>query len=534
MATILVNANIYQQRGQFAQAMLIEEGFIQAVGSNEEIRALAPAGCEVIDAGGRTVIPGFNDSHQHLFNVGASLLMVPLHEVPSMAEMIERGRAFIAEHQIPAGEVVLGRGWNQDFFTDTDRMPTREDLDQISTEHPIIFTRACGHVAVCNSKALEAAGIDRNTPQPDGASIDRDENGDPNGIVRESGAMAMVNAIVPAKTVADMEKNIRTAMDYALSLGITSVQTNDIKDLNYREMWEAYEHVTHGERPVRVYHQCCFTAIAYFLSFLNDGFGTHVGDDANRIGPLKLFVDGSLGARTAKLSRPYADDASTTGITVMDQNYLDAICAIAAANNMSVATHAIGDEAAEMILSAYEKTMRTPSNPLRNGIIHCQITTPEILERFKKSKILAQVQPIFIHYDKNIVYDRVGKELAETSYAFRTLAEMGVHVSYGTDSPVEDMNPYNNLYCAVTRMSLTGKGDPYLPDQCVDIYDAIDNYTIESAYCSFDEKKKGRLLPGFMADLVILDRNIFEVPAMEIKDVRPVATMVGGEIVYKK
>ena len=128
----------------------------------------------------------------------------------------------------------------------------------------------------------------------------------------------------------------------------------------------------------------------------------------------------------------------------------------------------------------------------------------------------------------------MGKELAETSYAFRTLAEMGVHVSYGTDSPVEDMNPYNNLYCAVTRMSLTGKGDPYLPDQCVDIYDAIDNYTIESAYCSFDEKKKGRLLPGFMADLVILDRNIFEVPAMEIKDVRPVATMVGGEIVYKK
>ena len=349
-------------------------------------------------------------------------------------------------------------------------------------------------------------------PQPDGASIDRDENGDPNGIVRESGAMAMVNAIVPAKTVADLEKNIRTAMDYALSLGITSVQTNDIKDLNYRKMWEAYEHVTHGERPVRVYHQCCFTAIAYFLAFLNDGFGTHVGDDVNRIGPLKLFVDGSLGARTAKLSRPYADDASTTGITVMDQNYLDAICAIAAANNMSVATHAIGDEAAEMILSAYEKTMRTPSNPLRNGIIHCQITTPEILERFKKSKILAQVQPIFIHYDKNIVYDRVGKELAETSYAFRTLAEMGVHVSYGTDSPVEDMNPYNNLYCAVTRMSLTGKGDPYLPDQCVDIYDAIDNYTIESAYCSFDEKKKGRLLPGFMADLVILDRNIFEVP----------------------
>ena len=166
-------------------------------------------------------------------------------------------------------------------------------------------------------------------------------------------------------------------------------------------------------------------------------------------------------------------------------------------------------------------------------MIHCQITTPATLEQFRKNNILAQVQPIFIHYDKNIVFDRVGEELAKTSYAFKTLADMGVHVSYGTDSPVEDMNPYNNLYCAVTRMSLTGKGDVYLPEECVDIYEAVDNYTMESAFASFDEDKKGRLKPGYMADLVILDRNIFEVPSAEIKDVRPTATMIGGEIVYR-
>ena len=166
MATILVNANIYVRRGEFAQAMLIEGNTIQAVGTEEEIRAAAPAGCEVIDAQGRTVIPGFNDSHQHMNGVGESLLMVRLHEVPSLAEMLERGRTFIAEHQVAPGEIVLGRGWNQDFFTDTDRMPTRYDLDQISTEHPIIFTRACGHVLVCNSAALERAGITAETPQP--------------------------------------------------------------------------------------------------------------------------------------------------------------------------------------------------------------------------------------------------------------------------------------------------------------------------------------------------------------------------------
>lgn len=533
MSTILVNANIYVERGNFQEAMLIENGIIKAVGTNAEIRAMAPAGCEEIDAEGRTVIPGFNDSHQHLYNVGESLRMIKLHEVPSLAEMIERGRRFIEENHVAPGEIVLGRGWNQDFFTDTDRMPTREDLDKISTEHPIICTRACGHVAVCNSMALEKAGIDRNTPQPAGASIDLDANGDPNGIVRESGALAMVLSIIPQKTVADYEKSIRTAMDYAESMGVTSVQTNDIKDKNYAEMWQAYENVTHAGRSVRAYHQCCFTQIDNFRAFLADGYKTGHGDDLNRVGPLKLFVDGSLGARTAKLNAPYADDPTTTGITVMDQAYLDEICGIAAANGMSVATHAIGDKAAEMILEAYEKNMTDSANPLRNGVIHCQITTPETLERFKKNNILAQVQPIFIHYDKNIVYDRVGEELAKTSYAFKTLADMGVHVSYGTDSPVEDMNPYNNLYCAVTRMSLTGEGEPYLPEQGVDIYDAVDNYTKESAFVSFDENKKGRLMPGYLADLVILDRNIFEVPSMEIKDVRPVATMIGGEIVYR-
>lgn len=534
MVTMIIHANIYVQRGQFAQAMLIEGDTIQRVGTEEEIRAAAPAGCAVIDAQGRTIIPGFNDSHQHLHNVGESLLMVRLHEVPSLAELIQRGRDFIAQHNVAPGTVVLGRGWNQDFFTDTDRMPTREDLDQISTQHPIIFTRACGHVLVCNTAALEQAGITADTPQPAGASIDHDENGQPNGILREAGAMLMAQAIIPAKTLEHYKKNIRAAMDYALSLGVTSVHTNDIKDTNYADMFQAYEEVTHGGRSLRAYHQCCFTQIPNFQAFLADGYKTGYGDSFNKIGPLKLFVDGSLGARTAKMRAPYADDASTTGITVMSQEYLDEICGIAAQHNMSVATHAIGDRAAEMILDAYEKTMSDSSNPLRNGIIHCQITDRPILERFKKNNILAQVQPIFIHYDKNIVTDRVGPQLASTSYAFKTLADMGVHVSYGTDSPVEDMNPYNNLYCAVTRMSLTGEGEPYLPSECVDIFAAIDHYTAGSAHCSFEENSKGRLMPGFLADLVILDRNIFEVPSAEIKDVRPVTTMVGGEVVYNR
>lgn len=532
MTTILVNGRIYLERDRFAEALLIEDGMITKVGTTAEIEGAAPAGCERIDAQGRTVVPGFNDSHLHLHGLGSSLNSVLLAGVSSMEELIERGRAFIRDHKVPAGAVVTGRGWNQDYFTDGVRLPTRFDLDKISTEHPILFTRACGHMNVCNTKALEVAGVTAATPQPAGAAFDVDETGAPLGIFREI-AQGLVEKIIPPLTRERMEENIRAAVRYASSHGITSVQTNDVRNENYREMLGAYGTVEKaGDLALRVYHQCCFYDPTYFERFIADGHRTGAGSSVNKIGPLKLFVDGSLGARTALMRADYADEAGTRGITVLTQEQLDALVGTADKNGIQVAIHAIGDRAIEMVLDSYDKVVGS-ENKLRHGIIHCQITDRPLLERFAAKDILAYVQPIFIHYDMHVVADRVGAALASTSYAFGSMGKMGIHVSYGTDCPVEDLSPMNNIYCAVARKDLSGKPEAgYFPGEAVDIFTAMDHYTVHSAYCSFEEGKKGRLQPGYYADLAILDRDIFTIPTEEIRSTQVMTTMMGGQVVF--
>ena len=240
------------------------------------------------------------------------------------------------------------------------------------------------------------------------------------------------------------------------------------------------------------------------------------------------------------MREPYADDPSTRGIATLTPEEIDTLVGMAVKNNCGVAVHAIGDAAIENVLNAYDKVCENGENPLRLGIIHVQITDRPLLERFTKNDILALVQPIFLHYDTAIVEDRVGKDLAATSYAFKTLMDLalmdlGVHTSYGTDSPVEDMDPIANLYCAVTRKNLRGEpADGWHPEECVDIYSAVDAYTIESAYASFDEKVKGRLMKGYLADLVVLSDNIFTINPDDILKVKVDATMVNGNFVFQR
>lgn len=533
MSTLIYNAKIYVEREHFAQALLInDEGRIVAVGSEEEVRAAGTAQREY-DAKSRTIVPGFNDSHQHLYNTGIALAAVQLHGVSTIAEVIERGRRYIEENDLQPGEVVHGMGWNQDYFTDEHRLLTRHDLDQISTEYPIIFDRACGHILTCNTKALEMAGITTETVPNAGGAIDQ-ENGELTGVFREN-ARAQVRCLMSERSVAQKKRLILTAIKHANETGVTSVQTCDVRMNDWRSTLQAYNEVMAENHSIRVYHQFNFMEPEGFKEFLAMGYKTGVGDDFNRFGPLKLFVDGSLGARTAYMRKPYADDPSTRGIATLTQEQLDTLVQIATEHGCSVATHAIGDAAVESVLDSYDKVCTNGQNPLRHGIIHVQITDRPLLERFTKNDILALVQPIFLHYDTGIVEARVGKELAATSYAFKTLIDLGVHTSYGTDSPVEDMNPLPNLYCAVTRKNLRGEpAGGFHPEECVDIYQAVDAYTYESAYASFEEGSKGRLKAGYVADLVVLDKDIFTINPDEILDTHVDMTMVNGEIVYER
>lgn len=535
MQTVIYNGKIYVNKGHFVEALLIEDDIIRQVGTTEEILAAAATDSNRIDAAGRTVIPGLNDSHLHIHSVGAALSSVPLYGSASIAEVIERSRQFIAQNPPAPGSVITGRGWNQDYFTDERRLLTRHDLDQISTEVPIVFNRACGHVVVCNTKALEVAGITADTPQVDGGEFYLDEQGQPNGLFSEN-ANDLIFRIIPALDVPAMVHNLQTAFAYAASHGVTSIHTNDINQDGYREMIEAYNNLyENGLGTLRSYHQCHFTDPAAYQSFLDQGYKSGTGSKYNRIGSLKMFVDGSLGARTALMRQNYADDSSTAGICCMTQEHLNTMVQVADRNNCQVAVHAIGDRAIEMVLDAYDTVTTVGSNPRRHGIIHCQITDQPLLERFQRNDILAYVQPIFIHYDMHIVGDRVGEALASTSYAFGSMHRMGIHTSYGTDSPVEDLNSMDNIYCAVARKDLKSQPvEGYYPDEAVEVADAIDMYTLAGAYASNEEQIKGRLMPGYYADLAILSDDIFTVDHEMIRSIKVDTTMMGGRVVYQR
>jgi predicted amidohydrolase YtcJ len=253
------------------------------------------------------------------------------------------------------------------------------------------------------------------------------------------------------------------------------------------------------------------------------------------LGPLKLFKDGSLGARTATMRHEYLDDPGNYGVEALSDDLMDQLVQLAAQNGMQTVTHVIGDDAIEKTVASYEKVMKDGENILRNSLIHCQITDKALLERIKASGSLIAYQPIFLQCDMYAVESRCGKELSSTSYAMRTAKDMDIHASYGTDSPVEDCNPFPNIYAAVNRKDLKGKPEGgFNPQECVDIYDAIDAYTLESAYHEFQEDVKGRIKPGYFADMVVLDRDIFTIDSMEIIDVLPVMTIVDGKVVYEE
>jgi predicted amidohydrolase YtcJ len=336
-------------------------------------------------------------------------------------------------------------------------------------------------------------------------------------------------------SVAEQVSLLKKISRFANEYGITSVQTNDltIGKLGSEDMESAFLMYASESPTIRIYHQTSFIDLDAFQHRISVGY--HVNETPFlRYGPVKIFVDGSLGARTALMRNPYNDDPTTVGIECMSKDNLNDWIKTAQSNSIQVAIHAIGDGAMTQVLDAYQ-TVLSDGNAFRHGIIHCQITDMPILQRFKDMDILAYVQPIFLHYDMHIVEDRVGHELASTSYAFSTMEKLGLHIAYGTDSPVEGLNVFHNIHCAVNRQDLrmfpTGG---FYPQERVDLQSAIDRLTIGGAYASFEEKEKGRLLPGYVADLVVLNQPIFEMDPMKLIDVTVELTMIDGRIVFDR
>jgi predicted amidohydrolase YtcJ len=522
---VIHNAKVYLEKGRFAEAVLIQDDSIAAVGTNTEILALA-AGAEKFDAEGRLLLPGFNDSHLHLHNYGSNIFNIQAYDVTSIDELVKRGRELIDRIHAPPGSVVTGVGWNETMFTterssDERRHPNRYDMDRISTEHAVIIDRVCGHSLCCNSLALKMAGITRDTPQVEGGKMDIDTDGEPLGIFREN-AIPGIKAIIPPCTAEELEGQLLYAMQHALGNGLTSVSSNDITGENYLNIINAYIKVLKEfDVHLRLNMQCCIEEDAVFNEFIKAGYITKasLGHPYLTMGPLKLFADGSLGSRTALLRKPYNDEPSTVGLRVHSPEEMDRLVQKAHNAGLQVVIHAIGDAAIEQALDSLEKVIDGKKNELRHAIVHCQITDLPLLERMAKSGILAIVQPIFLAHDLYMLEDRVGKELASTSYAWAAMEKLGIKTSYGTDCPVESISPIECIACAVNR---------------VDVYTAVDAYTAGSAYATFEENRKGRIRQGYLADMVLLDRDIFTIPKNEIREAKVIWAMVGGNIAYKR
>ena len=514
---IFHNAVVYTGSG-FAQAFAVQDGHFVFVGAEAD----APEG-EHIDLGGAFVCAGFNDSHMHLLNYGQALHMAPLAKhTSSLAEMLT-----CLKNAPQNRGWIIGRGWNQDYFSDIRRMPCRADLDQVSRELPVCAIRACGHALVVNSKALEVLGITCHTPSPEGGEIDFE-----NGRFFDNAMDPVLNAI-PAPDKETLKNYIRTACGELNRRGITSCHSDDycvFRQIPWETVNEAYRELEEeGTLTVRVREQANLTTVPELLDFIR---AEHRDSAMFSMGPLKLLGDGALGARTALLSHPYADAPDTRGLSVFTAQQFRELIGCAHAHGMQTAIHCIGDACLDLVLEAIAQAqLDHPRNDARHGIVHCQITRPDQLRRIAANRLHVYAQSIFLDYDIHIVRQRVGDQLAQSSYAWKTLMDMGATVSNGSDCPVEAPDVLGGIQCAVTRQDLSGC-PPYLPGEAFSVQEALDSFTKAGAYASFEEHTKGQIIPGQYADFTVLGADPFRTDPAQIKDIPVLQTWLNGERVW--
>lgn len=527
---IFINGDIYpgaaSTTGASAQpriqAIAVSSGKIIAAGSNQEVQKLKNGKTQVIDLGGHFTMPGFDDAHTHLASGGFEKLDINLVGSKSLEEMKQRiaARAKTAD----AGEWLVGRGWDHTKWTDQ-RLPSRQDIDTETGDHPAIFVRVDGHIAVANSAALKAMNITVQTPDPQGGKIDHDQQGEPTGILRETAKDSVLGRI-PKPSAAQRRKAAELALLDAAQSGITSAQDNsDWADfLTYEQLEKE------GKLTLRIAEWLPFDAS---LEELNHRRAHHPASDPMlHTTMLKGFMDGSLGSRTAAMLAPYTDDSTNSGIPRYHQDELDKKAIERSKAGFQLGFHAIGDRGSRMALDAFAQgEQRSSTRDFRFRIEHVQVLAPEDFERFKELGVIASMQPNHLLTDMNWAEAHIGAERAKHSYAWKEFLDNGIPLAFGTDYPVEPITPFRGLYAAVTRKNESGTKE-YFPEQKITIDQAIAAYTSGSAYAEFAEKEKGTLTPGMLADLVVLDRDITKVEPPEILKTHVLRTVVGGKTVY--
>jgi predicted amidohydrolase YtcJ len=535
---VLTNGNIYTVDSALrrVQGLAIKEGKIVAVGTDEEIQHWVGPDTKVIDLEGKFVMPGFNDAHTHMVDGGLRLLRVQVEGTRSLAEFQQRIRDALP--QFKPGEWIVGGGWDQSLWKEN-RMPTRQDLDAVSTEHPMVFERVDGHSSVANSLALSKAGITRDTPDPENGEIMHDANGEPAGWLKEK-ASSLVWDLVPDPSLEQRQRGLLLAMKDAARLGITSVQDDSIRDdaapdgVNWENFlaWRALKE--QGKMTLRVTEWLPFDAPVDRLREMREQGGST--DPWLKTGALKAITDGSGGSLSAAMLEPFANDPDNRGILRYDPEKLKKMVTDRDAAGFQIALHAIGDRANRVVLDAFEAAQKiNKREDTRHRIEHAQFVHPDDIPRFKQLGVIASMQPSHVLSDMRWAPTILGPNRINEAYPWHSLLAAGATLAFGTDYPVEVLNPMRGLYAALTRES--EEGDPpggWVPAEKIGIADAIRAYTWGSAYAEFEEHRKGTLAPGKFADLIVLSEDITHIPADQVLQTEVLLTMVGGKIVYRK
>ncbi|MGO9340368.1 MAG: amidohydrolase [Terracidiphilus sp.] len=509
-----------EDKPQTVQAMAIGGGKVLAIGTDEEITRLAGPKTRLRDLHTDTtsvfIIPGFNDAHVHLGSAGRTKLNVDLTGVKSLVEMLTKIQAFA--NSAPPGHWLIGGNWDHTLWAGK-TLPTRRDLDKVTGGHPAFLDRIDGHIAIANSAALAAAGITGKTVPPQGGAIDLDASGEPTGVLRES-AESLVYKVIPPPSHDDRMRGDELAIADAVAHGITSVQ--DFGDWDDFLIYEELE--KEGKLNLHITEWLPFKAPLDELKRMRAHHD--LNDPMLHTGFLKGFMDGSLGSRTAAMKAPFSDDLGNTGLPQYTQQQLNGMVVERAAAGFQIGFHAIGDKAASMALDAFDQP--GVSRTARNRIEHAQVVDPADIPRFKKLGVIASMQPNHLLTDMNWAEDRLGPNRAAYSYAWKAFLDAGVPLAFGTDYPVEPITPFRGLYAAVTRMNEKGT-KTYFPENKITRGQALYAYTQGSAYAQFDEKHKGKLIPGYDADFILVDRDLYRIPAPAILNTHVQETFVAGQ-----
>jgi hypothetical protein len=517
---IYTGVGLAEDKPQIVEAMAIAGGKVLAVGTTEDITRLAGPKTRLRDlnASGSSVFvfPGFNDAHVHMGSAGQTKLNVDLTGVQSLAEMLTRIQAFA--NDAPAGHWLTGGNWDHTLWA-SKTLPTRQDLDRVTGSHPTFLDRIDGHISIANSAALAAAGIIGRTVPPQGGAIDLDASGEPTGILRET-AQELVYKVIPPPSHDERRRGDELAIADALAHGITSVQ--DFSDWDDFLIYEELE--KEGKLNLRITEWLPFKDPLPEL--IKERAHHPANDPMLHTGFLKGFMDGSLGSRTAALKAPYSDDPGNTGLPQYTQDQLNKMVIERARAGFQIGFHAIGDEAAAMALDAFDQPGVSPT--ARNRIEHAQVVDAADIPRFKRLGIIASMQPSHLLTDMNWAEDRLGPKRAAYSYAWKAFLDAGVPLAFGTDYPVEPITPFRGLYAAVTRMNEAGT-KTYFPQNKITRGQALYAYTQGSAYAEFAEKRLGKLVPGYDADFILVDRDLYKISAPAILRTKVLETFVGGQ-----